>query len=467
VRKRAGGAPASRYKGAMDQPSSTAPEGWRSKLPEGVRPYAEPAPLAALFLGMSSGFPFAMIGATLTTRLAQDGITKSTVTAFALTFLAYNFKWLWAPIVDNVRLPVIGRYGQRRSWLWVIGLFVIAAVWFLGSVDPTQSIATVALAAILVGIAGATFDIIIDAYRIELLEPRQLGVGSGMSQYGWRIGAAAAGALALVLSARFGWTFAYIACSAFALPAMLVGFFMGEPARHREPAPVRGVVDAVVAYFSPLAEFLRRQGALLVLLFVLIHKIGDTLANLTLRLLFEDLGFTNDEIAFYDVGVGFIALLIGVFVGGIMYARMGMKNAVLVSLILMAVSNFGFALLAAAGHSNEMMAAVMFFENFASGIGGVTVVAYLSALCSLRFTATQYALLSALASIAGRFLTGTTAGGLIDWMGYVNFYLLTTAIAFPGIILFWFMIRSGLVDASIGSAGKEGPGDARADRQPG
>jgi MFS transporter, PAT family, beta-lactamase induction signal transducer AmpG len=134
---------------------------------------------------------------------------------------------------------------------------------------------------------------------------------------------------------------------------------------------------------------------------------------------------------------------------------------------LMAVSNFGFALLAAAGHSNTMMALVMFFENFASGIGGVTVVAYLSALCSLRFTATQYALLSALASIAGRFLTGTTAGGLIEWMGYVNFYLFTTVIAFPGVILFWFMIRYGLVDASIGSAGREGEGDARADKQPG
>jgi MFS transporter, PAT family, beta-lactamase induction signal transducer AmpG len=451
----------------MDQQSTSAPGGWRGSLPEGVRPYFESAPLAALFLGMSSGFPFAMIGATLTTRLAQDGITKSTVTAFALTFLAYNFKWLWAPIVDNVRLPVIGRFGQRRSWLWVIGLFVIAAVWFLGSVDPTQSIATVALAAIMVGIAGATFDIIIDAYRIELLEPRQLGVGSGMSQYGWRIGAAAAGALGLVLSARYGWTVAYIACSAFALPAMLVGLLMGEPERHREPAPVRGPLDAVIAYFSPLAEFLKRKGALLVLLFVLIHKIGDTLANLTLRLLFEDLGFTNDEVAFYDVGVGFVALLIGVFVGGIMYARMGMKHAVLVSLILMAVSNFGFALLAAAGHSNTMMALVMFFENFASGIGGVTVVAYLSALCSLRFTATQYALLSALASIAGRFLTGTTAGGLIEWMGYVNFYLFTTVIAFPGVILFWFMIRYGLVDASIGSAGREGEGDARADKQPG
>jgi len=448
----------------MDQNSTTALRDWRSRLPEGIRPYFESAPLAALFLGISSGFGFAMIGATLTTRLAQHGITKSAVTAFALTFLAYNFKFLWAPIVDNVRLPVIGRFGQRRSWLWLVGVLVMAAVAFLGIADPDEALYIVAIAAITVGVAGATFDIIIDAYRIELLEPRQLGVGSGMSQYGWRIGAAAAGALALVIAARLGWSAAYLACAVFALPGMLVGVVMGEPERHREPAKPRGVVEAIVAYFSPLLEFLKRQGALVVLLFVLIHKIGDTLANLTLRLLFKDLGFSNDEVAFYDIGVGFITLLIGIFVGGILYARLGMKHAVLVSLVLMAVSNFSFAALAAAGHTNIGMAAAVGFENFASGIGGVTVVAYLSALCNLRFTATQYALLSALASIAGRFLTGTSAGALIEAIGYVNFYLFTTVIAFPGVILFWFMIRSGLADLSIGSAGKEGKGDARADK---
>ncbi len=297
-----------------------------SRVPPGLRLYFEPAPLAALFLGISSGFAFAMIGATLTTRLAQHGITKSAVTAFALTFLAYNFKFLWAPIVDHVRLPLIGRFGQRRSWLWFVGVLVMAAVSFLGFADPATELYLVAIAAITVGIAGATFDIIIDAYRIELLEPRQLGAGSGMSQYGWRIGSAAAGALALVLAARVGWTTAYIACASFALPAMLAGALMGEPPRHREPARAHGLGEAIVAYFSPLVEFLRRQGALVVLAFVLIHKIGDTLANLTLRLLFQDLGFTNDEVAFYDVGIGFVALLVGIFVGGILYARLGMKT---------------------------------------------------------------------------------------------------------------------------------------------
>jgi PAT family beta-lactamase induction signal transducer AmpG len=425
------------------------------RLAQGVRPYLERAPLAALFLGISSGFTFSMIGATLTTRLAQHGISKSAVTAFALTFLAYNFKFLWAPVVDNVRLPLIGRFGQRRSWLWLVGVLVMAAVAFLGFSDPGQALLLVAIAAIVLGIAGATFDIVIDAYRIELLEPRQLGAGSGMSQYGWRIGSAASGALALVLAARFGWSAAYVACALFALPAMLVGVLMGEPPRHREPGRQQGAMRAMVAYFSPLTEFLQRQGAVVVLAFVLIHKIGDTLANLTLRLLFADLGFTNDEVAFYDVGVGFAALLIGVFVGGVLYGRLGMKRSVLISLVLMAVSNLSFAALAAAGHTNAGMAAAVGFENFASGIGGVTVVAYLSALCNLRFTASQYALLSALASIAGRFLTGTTVGTLIEAMGYVNFYLLTTVVALPGVALFWFMMRSGLADESIGSAGKE------------
>jgi PAT family beta-lactamase induction signal transducer AmpG len=422
---------------------------------EGLRPYLEPAPLSALFLGVSSGFTFAMIGATLTTRLAQHGITKSAVTAFALTFLAYNLKFLWAPLVDHVRLPFLGRFGQRRSWLWFTGVIVIAAVAFLGAADPRDNLYLVAVAAIAVGIAGATFDIIIDAYRIELLEPRQLGVGSGMSQYGWRIGAASAGALALVVAVRFGWAAAYLACTVFALPAMLVGVFMGEPSRHREPAKPRGVVEALVAYFSPLTEFLKRQGAIVVLVFVLIHKIGDTLANLSLRLLFQDLGFSNDEVAFYDVGVGFVALLLGVFVGGILYTRLGMKRSVLVSLILMAVSNFSFAALAAMGHTNIGMAAAVSFENFASGIGGVTVVAYLSALCNLRFTATQYALLSALASIAGRLLTGTSAGALIEAVGYVSFYILTTVLALPGVIVFWLMMRSGLADLSISNGGRE------------
>ncbi|MFO7275870.1 MAG: MFS transporter [Pseudomonadota bacterium] len=426
--------------------------GWRQYLPPAVRPYTEKAPVAALFLGISSGAPYAMIAATLTTRLAQDGIEKRAVTAFALAFLVYNLKWLWAWVVDGIRLPLIGHLGQRVSWLLVVGIGVIAAIVNLALVDPKADLMATAWAAILVAFAGATYDIVIDAYRIESLEPHQLGVGSGMSQYGWRIGSVAAGALALVIASHAGWEAAYIACAAFALPAMAVGLLLGEPARHQVVAVRQSLATVVQSIVGPLTEFFRRSGAWLVLLFVLLHKIGDTLANLTLRLLFDDLRFTNEEIAIYDVGFGFWAYLVGIFLGGILYSRMGLQRSVLLSLVLMAVSNLSFAGLAAIGHSNWAMAGAIGFENIASGIGGVTIVAYFSALCDLRFTASQYALISAAASVAGRVLTGTTAGWLIELLGYVNFYVLTTIAALPGIVLFWLMIRSGLADSSVGTA---------------
>jgi PAT family beta-lactamase induction signal transducer AmpG len=426
-----------------------------------VRPYLAREALGAFFVGVSSGFPYAMIGATLTTRLAQDGIDKKTITAFALAFLVYNLKVLWAWMVDGVRLPVIGRFGQRVSWLWLSGLLVIAAVVNLALVDPQASLQATIVAAILVGVAGATYDIVIDAYRIETLQPHQLGVGAGMSQYGWRIGSAAAGALALVVAARAGWSVAYMTCALFALPAMFTALWLGEPARRTVTVARKGITELWQSIAGPFQEFLRRSGAWLVLAFILVHKVGDTLANLTFRLLFNDMGYTNDEIALYDVAFGFGAFLVGIFVGGVLYERQGLKHSVLLALVLMCISNLSFAALAALGHSNWGMAAAIGFENFASGYGGVVLVAYFSALCNLRFTATQYALISAAASVVGRLLTGTTAGGLIDAMGYVNFYLMTTLAAVPGIVLFALMWRRGVVDEALGTAGKASTAESR------
>jgi PAT family beta-lactamase induction signal transducer AmpG len=413
--------------------------GRAARLRDGIRPYLQREPLAALMLGISSGFPYAMIGATLTTRLAQDGIDKKSITTFSLAFLVYNIKFLWAPLVDGARLPLLGRLGQRVAWLALL--------------DPRADLLTFAFAAVAVGAAGATFDIVIDAYRIELLRPEQLGVGSGMSQYGWRIGSVAAGSLALFLAADHGWQLAYLACAIFALPAMLTGLFVGEPPRRKVVIVAQGLRQMVDSVAGPLLEFFRRRGALLVLLFVLVHKIGDTLANLTLRLLLDDLGFSNQEIATWDVGVGFFAQLAGIFVGGFLYSWLGMKRSVLIALVLMAVSNLSFAWLALQGHSNLLLGFTIGFENLASGIGGVVVVAYLSALCNLAFTATQFALLSAASSVVGRFVTGTTAGALIEALGYVQFYLLTTLIALPGVLLYLFMLRAGLIERSLGDAG--------------
>jgi len=438
---------------------------WRDRLPAGLRPYTEREPLAALLLGMSSGFPYAMIGATLTTRLAQDGIDKRSVTAFSLAFLVYNLKFLWAPLIDSARLPGLSYLGQRLSWLCVTALLVVMALSALAFGDPRTELGWVAIAAVGVGVAGASFDIVIDAFRIESLRSDQLGVGSGMSQYGWRIGSVAAGSLALLEATYSNWTLSYLLCAVFVLPALIAGFWLGEPARHRPALQTQGMSALWQSISGPIREFFQRHGAWLVLLFVLLHKIGDTLANLTLRLLLNDLGFSNEEIATWDVGLGFFAYLTGIFLGGVLYSSLGMKRSVLLALILMAVSNLSFAWLAHNGHSNTLLAFTIGFENVASGIGGVVVVAYLSALCNLAFTATQFALLSAAASVIGRLITGTTAGQMIESFGYVNFYLFTTAVALPGVVLYLYLLRSGAVEQSLGRAASATASSGSSSRQ--
>jgi PAT family beta-lactamase induction signal transducer AmpG len=539
----------------------------KGSLAESIRPYLKKGPLTALFLGISSGFPFTMIAATLTQRLSESGIERKTISAFALVLLIYSIKWAWAPIVDRVRIPLLSMLGQRVSWMIVTACGVMAGVYLLGNADPSAGVQSVLLAALLLAFAGATFDIVIDAMRIEHLKPEELGVGSGMSQYGWRLGAFFAGSIALAVAAKYGWSWGYWSTAPLALSAVLVSLWAGEPEeRQKRTWPQRmdrsgyikfvlsipivlflanlldtwlgmnilmrialfgylypladlsirrahdigwsghtawllglPVVAAITGYWwpflaacflalayvaslcifegqkaanrfgdapdmlekknivGPMVDFFRRKGAWLVFLFVLVHKIGDTMANLMIRDLLVTQGFSKDQILWGDVVVGFWSLLAGIFVGGIVYARLGLKKAVLLSLILMGVSNFSFAGLANLGASVPMLAFTIGFENFASGVGGVAVVAFLSAVCNLRFTATQFAMLSAAAAILGRFLTGALAGRLIDSLGYVNFYLVTTLLALPGILLFWWMARSGLVDAAMGTAG-EGTG---------
>jgi PAT family beta-lactamase induction signal transducer AmpG len=440
----------------------------------GVRPYFERAPFAALLLGISSGFPFAMIAATLTTRLAEAGIDKKAVTAFSLAILLYSFKPIWAPAVDKLRIPLLADLiGQRRAWLVVAAAMVMASVAWLGATDPHAALGTTVAAALAVAFSGATYDIVIDAVRIESLTPRQLGVGSGMAQYGWRIGSAGAGALVLFIASRAGWQVGYLSATLFALPALVAGVLVGEPAAHIEVVTRRGLAAFREAVLGPLIDFARRDGAAVVLVFILIHKMGDTIANLSFRLLFHDLGYTKDEVATYDVGFGLVAYLVGLFVGGIVYTRIGMKRAVLLGLVLIAVSNLSFSALAAFGNPATVvtlpfglgpaamtvgelrLAAAIGFENFSASVGDVAIVAYLSALCNLRFTATQFALLSALRAILGRFVSGTTAGALIERVGYVDFYLLTAAITLPGIGLYLYMLRRGLV-AVPGTDGARG-----------
>ncbi|WP_439547249.1 MFS transporter [Sandarakinorhabdus sp.] len=424
-----------------------------------IRPYVEAGPLGALALGMASGTPYTMIAATLTTRLAEAGIEKKSVTAFGLALLVYSFKPLWAPLVDRLRIPILaGLIGQRRAWLVVAILMASAAIAWLGALDPTASLGLFAAAAIAVGFAGATLDIVVDAIRIEWLRTDQMGAGSGMTQYGWRMGSYIAGAGALVLASQAGWGLAYLAAIILFLPSLVAAALLGEPKRPPVVTSGRGfgamVKDSIVA---PLADFLGRPGAWIVLAFVLVHKIGDTVGQLSIRLFYNDLGFTKEEVATYDVSLGLIGYLAGVFLGGMLYKRMGLAGSVFLSLLLMGISNAAYAGLAVIGHDVWALAAVQGFENLASGIGGVTVGAWLALLCDRRFTATQFALLSSAAAILGRAFSSGTAGALIESLGYVDFYWLTTALALPGVLIFVWLWRAGLVVADDNASGDPAP----------
>ncbi len=434
--------------------SVTGAKSWPDSLAAGVRPYFEPAPLAALLLGISSALIYTMLAATMTQRLSEAGINRKSISAFALALSLYSFKPFWAPFIDRWNIPILAKLiGQRRSLLLVIGAATALALINLALPNPKSEIGTLAVSALIAGFCGASFDIVIDAYRIELLQPHQLGSGAGMSQYGWRMGAFFAASLALYVATRANWTIAYMSCAIFVLPAILASFVMGEPSQHLPPKPSTTIAQFFENLLSPFIEFLTREGGAVVLAFVLVSRIGDTMSNLMVRDLMHTLGYTKPEILYGDVWVGQLALLAGIFAGGVIYAKIGLKYAVLISLVLMPCVNFGFGILSTIGHNMPVMMAVNGFENFGAGVSGVVMVAYLSALCNLNYTASQFALLSSAAAIIGRFATAGSAGALIDSLGYFNFYVLTALLSLPGILIYLGMLRSGLVDKSIGGAG--------------
>jgi MFS transporter, PAT family, beta-lactamase induction signal transducer AmpG len=408
--------------------------------------YLRPRLLGVGAMGIASGFGFTLVAATLTTWLSELEISRKSIGLFAWVLLVFSFKPLWAWMVDSIRIPILTKLiGHRRSWLLVADIILIIAIVLLATSDPANNVEWTAICAIFVAFAAATQDIVIDAYRIEILKPEEMAAGAGMSQYGWRTGAFVTSAGVLVAATYFGWPVAYLLTIVMIAFGFGAAFLLGEPKAHaaavQREQPKGSVYDLVL---RPFAEFLTRPAAWAILLFILVHKIGDTMANLMLRNLFVTLEFTKKEIALYDVSVGQVALLIGIFLGGLAYARFGTAKTMFISLILMMVSNLSFAGLAVIGHSNLALAAAMGFENFASGVGGVVVVAYLSSLCNLAFTASQYALFSAAAAILGRFLSGFS-GFVIDAIGYPLFYVVTTLAALPGILLFAYLWRAGFV----------------------
>lgn len=406
--------------------------------------YGEPRSVIIFFMGFSSGLPLLLTLSTLSYWLAKVGLDKTSIGLFALVGVPYSVKFLWAPVIDQVRLPLLAPLlGHRRSWALVTQAALIAAILALGSCDPVAAPWTTAAAAFAVAFCSASQDIVLDAYRIEILTDDEQGAGAASTQFGYRVGILVAGAGALALSDFVGWFWVFAAMAALVLIGSLTVLLAPEP-RHVQasepefPADPRAWIENAV--LAPLADFVQRRGWVVILLFALLYKFGDAIGGVMANPFYVELGFTGTEIGSITKVVGLIGTLLGVFVGGAMVARYGILWALVVGGILQAATNLLFAVQAMIGHDLGMLAVAIGADSFTGGLGSAAFVAYLSSLCNKAFTGTQYALLTSLMAF-GRTVLSSGGGWLADQVDWVTFFVLTTGLAIPGLLLLAWLIR--------------------------
>lgn len=414
---------------------------------EALAVYRDRRVLAILALGFSSGLPLLLTFSTLSTWLATEGVSRTAIGLFAAVGTPYSLKFLWSPLVDGIRLPVFGRLGQRRGWAVFVQLLLMAAVFVLGSLTPKAEPVATAIVALAVAFLSASQDIVIDAYRVEILRPEQQGAGATMIQAGYRLGMLVAGAGALYIADRFGWHVAYVVMALLVTVGIATILANPEPAgRAEEPRAAAGEPGRLSRWLrehviAPFADFLQRPAWLAILLFILLYKLGDAVAGVMANPLYIDLGFTLSEIASVSKIFGFFATLLGALLGGLIVTRFGLFPSLLVCGIAQSATILMYALQAIAGHDIGMLALTVAGENVTGAMGSAALVAYISGLCSVGYTATQYALLSSLATI-GRAVLSSASGWLADQMDWVSFFLASTMLGVPGIlVLLWLMYR--------------------------
>lgn len=425
--------------------------------------YGDRRVLSLLFFGFASGLPLALTGDTLKAWFSDAGTDLTNIGLLSLIGLAYALKFLWSPLVDRCPLPVLTRrLGRRRSWILLSQVALIGALIAIALTDPKSAGFWTVLWAVIVAFASATQDIGIDAYRTEILEENQLGAGAANLVFGYRIGMLVSGGGALLLADMLGWFWAYIAMAAVMGCGIAVVLLNPEP-KVRESAAQRQFRDQsertagrlrgmpkflrswlhwmYEAVVCPFAEFMMRPGWILILFFVAFYKYGDALLGNMAVPFYLDIGFSKSEIGVVSKGFGLAMTLVGAGLGGVLVARYGILKALLFAGILQAVSNLVFVGQAWVGYSLPMLATTISIENLTGGMGTTAFVAYLSSLCNVAYTATQYALLSSLTAFARTFFA---AGG--GWLAdqtehWVLYFILTTIAALPGLLLLVWMIK--------------------------
>ncbi len=438
--------------------SSTAP----STLPASPRPswlqtlrvYLEPASLRMLTLGFSAGLPLLLVLGTLSFRLREAGIDRSTIGYLSWVGLAYGFKWVWAPLVDRLPIPLLTRWlGRRRSWLLLSQCLVVAGLVGMAVCDPRDALGPIVWCALAVAFGSATQDIALDAFRIESADANHQAALAASYQTGYRLAMIWAGAGVLWIADRSevlpalgqaasyqnqAWMMAYLVMAVSMVVGMVTVLFSNEPARVQLPPAKNLAVWLQGAVVEPFADFLRRYGwhAVLILALIAIYRISDVVMGIMANPFYVDMGYTKAEVATVTKIYGVVMTLLGAFVGGVLSMRFGVMRILMLGAILSAGSNLLFAWLAGHGHDVTALIAVVSADNLAGGVASAAFIAYLSSLTNVSYSATQYALFSSMMLLLPKFLAGFS-GDFVNAFGYGQFFTSTALLGLPVLLLVW------------------------------
>ncbi len=390
--------------------------------------FRQPKSAILLILGFASGLPLALTSGTLQAWMTVEGIDLKTIGFFSLVGQAYVFKFLWSPAMDRYTPPLLGR---RRGWLIITQLLLMAGIAAMGFLDPGSQLRWMAALAVLIAFCSASQDIVFDAWKTDVLAPEDRGSGAAISVLGYRLAMLVSGGLALWMADKYlGWQATYWLMAALLIPCLIATLLAPEPTE-AIVAP-KTLEEAVMA---PLRDFFGRNNAWLILLLIVMYKLGDAFAmSLTTTFLIRGVGFDAGEVGMVNKTLGLFATIVGALYGGVLMQRLSLFRALLIFGILQGVSNAGYWMLAVTDKNIITMGSAVFFENLCGGMGTAAFVALLMTLCNKSFSATQFALLSALSAV-GRVYVGPIAGWFVESHGWPTFYLFSVVAAVPGIVL--------------------------------
>nr|WP_255595241.1 muropeptide transporter [Achromobacter sp. ACM05] len=391
--------------------------------------YTSPRVAPLLVLGFASGLPLALTSGTLQAWATVEGVPLQEIGFLTLVGTAYTIKFLWAPFVDRFAPPVLGR---RRGWMLVTQMLLAVAIMAMGTLSPSSTLMALAVLAVFVAFLSATQDIAFDAYCTDVLRKDERGAGAAIRVMGYRLAMIASGGLALIMADQWiGWGNTYMVMGGLMLLCALATLWAPEPEHvARPPRTLREAVN------EPLREFFMRRGAMEVLLLIVLYKLGDAFAGaLSTTFLIRGAGFTPTEVGTVNKVLGLAATIIGALAGGSLMARWGLYRSLMAFGLLQAVSNLAYWLIAVSPKNLWLMATGVGIENLCGGLGTASFVGLLMALCHQRFSATQFALLSALSAVGRTYLAGPLTPPLVEYLGWPGFFLLTVAIALPGLVL--------------------------------